>query len=76
MKLKKVKVEFEYVIVVENDADPDEVARRHVYEAIRDIGSHELDIYVSAYKPGSVDNWDDECIPYGGDGNTTTGEYL
>lgn len=79
MKLKKVEVTYQYVIVVEDDADSEDildVARENALDACINIGSYELGICVSAYKPGRVDTWGDEYIPYGGDDNTTIGEYL
>ena len=77
MKLKTVRAEFEYVIVVEDDDTfPEEVAYEHLIEALRDMGKSGADISVRDYTPGNCSEWTDICIPYGGDGNTTTAEYL
>lgn len=74
MKLKKVRLVFEYVIVAE-DSESEGVAREFARDAIGDASSGDFDITIGEYKPGSVNNWDGECIPYGGDGNTRTSEY-
>ena len=74
MKLKKVCLVLEYVIVAE-DGEADEVAREFARDACGDVGREDFDITISEYAPGSVQNWDGECIPYGGDGNTRTREY-
>jgi len=74
MKLKKVRLVLEYVIVAE-DAEAEEVARKFARDACGDVSSQDFDITISEYMPGGVRNWDGECIPYGGDGNTRTREY-
>lgn len=74
MKLYTAKVAFDFVLVANDPISAFDVALAHMREAFGDIYRHDvgLDIEtgVHAYK------WDDECIPYGGDGNTRTGEYL
>jgi hypothetical protein len=74
MKLKKVRLVLEYVVVAEDD-ESENIAREFACEACRDVGREDLDITISEYTPGSVQNWDGECIPYGGDGNTRTSEF-
>jgi hypothetical protein len=77
MKLKTVIAKFEYVIVVEDeDTFPAVVAREHLIEALRDMGDGGADITVHDYTEGSCKDWYSNAIPYGGDGNTTTGEHL
>ena len=79
MKLKKVEVTYQYVIVVEDDADSEDtldIAKENALEALSDYDIHCAIVRVNDYKPGSVRDWTDRDIPYGGDGNTTTGEYL
>lgn len=73
-KLYTVTVHFDYVVVAEDVNDADLVARGHIRDALSDIGMFDVDVDVvegvSAY------GWDGDCIPYGGDGNTRTKEYL
>ena len=77
MKLKTVIAKFEYVIVVEDDDTfPAFVAREHLIEALRDMGDGGADITVRDYTEGSCKDWCSNAIPYGGDGNTTTGKHL
>ena len=79
MKLMTAKVSFDYVIVVKDDAtklDPLNIAYEYVRDAARDLSSFDFDIDVYDYQKVKADGWDDLCIPYGGDGNTTTGDYL
>ncbi len=71
--LYTVRVTFDYVIVADDIYNAYGVAPGYAREALCDMDRNDLDINitpgVSAYK------WDDECIPYNGDGNTRTGEY-
>ena len=72
-KLYTVRVSYDYVVAADNVEDAEVVGRGHAREALGDISIFDADIDVvegvSAY------GWDDECIPYGGDGNKRTGEY-
>lgn len=79
MKLKTVTITYDYVIAVEDDyseIDVVPVALDFAHEALRDISKYDLDIDIDDYRPSSLSGWDGKCIPYGGDGNTTTEEYL
>lgn len=79
MKLKTVTITYEYVIVVEDDSTEDDcvpIALENAQEAFKDISTYDLEISIDDYRPGSFYGWDNNCIPYGGDGETTTGEYL
>ena len=76
MKLKTVTVEFDYVIVVNDGEDSEKVAREFINDAARDLSRSDFNVVVTDYTPKSVCGWDDGCIPYGSDGNKTTGEYL
>lgn len=73
-KLYTVRVSFDYVIVAEDIHDAYTIAPEYARDALFDMNRNDIDLAivqgVSAYK------WDDECIPYNGDGNTRTGEYL
>lgn len=73
MKLYTAKVTFDFVVVAENTNDAFGVALANMRDAFSDLDRHDVDVDIdsgaNAYK------WDDECIPYGGDGNTRTGEY-
>lgn len=73
MKLYTVTVEFDFVVVAEDEDEAREVAQSNVRQALSDISSYDLNYIV---EPGvHAYGWDDQCIPYGGDGNTRTGEY-
>lgn len=73
-KLFTVRIEFDYVVVAENEMDAEAVGRGYIKEALSDMSVHDVDIFVS--EGATAWGWDDDCIPYGGDGNTRTGEYL
>lgn len=73
-KLYTVHVSFDYVVVAEDEKDAWSVAIAEGRDAFSDISIHDcdLDIVEGVHASG----WDDQCIPYGGDGNTRTSEYL
>lgn len=73
-KLFTVRVSFDYVVVAEDDHDAWSVAIAEGRDAMRDISIHDCDIDIS--EGVTAAGWDDMCIPYGGDGNKRTGEYL
>lgn len=78
-KLLTVTAEFEYVIVVEDNAnivDQYAIAANYAQDAFRDLSTGDMDFHLSSYPETKPYLWDDECIPYGGDGNTRSGEYL
>jgi len=72
-KLYTARVTFDFVVVADDQVDAFDVALSEMREAFSDLDRHDVDIDVSAgvhaYK------WDDDCIPYGGDGNTRTSAY-
>ena len=71
--LYTVRLTIDYVVVADSEKEADEVAREMSTQALGDLSRYDLDIDVL---PGVMaDGWDDDCIPYGGDGNTRTGEY-
>jgi hypothetical protein len=73
MKLFTAKVSFDFVVVAEDESHAYVIARDSAREALGDMPFDAADLDVS---PGvHASGWDDECIPYGGDGNTRTGEY-
>jgi hypothetical protein len=73
-KLYTVRVSYDYVVLADSVNDAYAVGQSYIKEALSDMPIHDVDVDiiegVSAY------GWDNECIPYGGDGNTRTGEYL
>lgn len=72
-KLYTVTASFDYVVVADDLADAYHVAEDYVRDALSDLSHSDVDV---AVVPGSnASGWDDMCIPYGGDGNTRTGEY-
>ena len=75
-KLYSVKLSFDYVIAVEDGEDPAFVAVDNANDAFHDITRDIFDVEVKPYESGDVAGWDNECIPYGGDGTKRTGDYL
>jgi hypothetical protein len=73
LKLYTARITFDFVLVAEDSITAFEVALNEMREAFSDLDRHAVDIDVNsgahAYK------WDDECVPYGGDGNTRTSAY-
>lgn len=73
-KLYTIKVSYEYVVVADDITDAYAVGQSYIKEALRDMPIGDVDVDAT---PGvSAYGWDDDFIPYGGDGNTRTGEYL
>ncbi len=73
-KLYTVRVSYDYVVVADDENDAYSVGIEAVRDALFDLSVHDVDIDI---KEGvSAFGWDNDCIPYGGDGNTRTGEYL
>jgi hypothetical protein len=73
MKLYTARITFDFVVVADDKIDAFDVALREMREAFSDLVRDDVEIDVTdgvhAYK------WDDDCIPYGGDGNTRTSAY-
>lgn len=77
-KLVTVRCTFDYVIVVEDKAnivDQYDIAAAYARDAFHDLSAKDMDFDLSNYPETQPYMWDDECIPYGGDGNTRSGEY-
>jgi hypothetical protein len=74
-KLYAVRVGYEFVIVADSLGDAYARAPYYVRDALSDISGHDVDLDIDEYDGTNAESWDDECIPYGGDGNTRTGEY-
>lgn len=75
-KLYAVRVGYDFVVAADSLGDAYARAPLYVREALGDMSAHDVDIDIDEYDGKNADSWDDECIPYGGDGNTRTGEYL
>jgi len=76
--LKHVTVEFDFVIVVDTEnptLTDEEIARDSVVDAFHDISIYDYEYIIDDYIPGCA-IWDNDCIPYGGDGETKTGDIL
>jgi len=73
MKLFKVTIEYDYVVVAKNAIDARDVASRYVHESLSDCFDSS-DFRITEYTPGSVDYWTGDLEPYGG--HKTTDEYL
>lgn len=73
-KLYTVTVTYDYVVLAEDENDADAIARGYAKDALGDMSI--FDVNVDVQEGVHAQDWDDDCIPYGGDGNTRTGEYL
>ena len=73
-KLYTVRVTYDFVVVADDENDADMVGRGYAKDALSDMSIHDVDTDVTEGVTAYM--WDNECIPYGGDGNTRTGEYL
>ena len=51
-------------------------AEDYAAQALSNIGKRDISIELSDYTSGSVDGWEDDMLPYGGNYKTTIGEYL
>lgn len=72
-KLYTVSVEFDYVVAADDKDHAQEVARDWVMEAMKDLGTYDLDYTIN---PGvTAYGYTDDCLPYGGDGKLTIGNY-
>ena len=71
--LYTVTVSYDYVVVAEDLVDAEAVGRGYMKDALSDLSVYDVDIDVTSGV--TAYGWDDECIPYGGDGNTRTKEY-
>lgn len=73
-KLYTVTVSYDYVVVADDIHDAYSVGLGHAKDALGDMDIHDVDMDIvpgaGAYK------WDNDCIPYGGDGNKRTSDYL
>lgn len=74
MALFNVRVQLDTVMVVEADDDEKaiKVAQNHWDDAVHDAGI-KPDVHVTGEVSSTRnlrDGWTEDCIPYGGDGNT------
>ncbi len=72
-KLYTIRVSYDYVVVADNVEDAEAIGRGYANDALSDVGIFDIDVDVQ--EGVSAYGWDDDCIPYGGDGNTRTREY-
>jgi hypothetical protein len=73
LKLFTAKITFDFVLVAEDKITAFEVALSEMREAFNDLDRNDVDIDID---PGAhAYKWDDDCLPYGGDGNTRTSAY-
>jgi hypothetical protein len=73
VKLYTVKVSFDYVVVAEDQHDAYQVGLGYVKDALSDMSIHDVDMEVTSGV--SAYGWDDDCLPYGGDGRKRTRDY-
>lgn len=72
-KLYTVSISYDFVVVADDEDHAHDLGEEYMKEALSDMSQMDVDLTVA---PGvHACKWDDECIPYGGDGNTRTGEY-
>jgi len=71
-ELYTVKVRFDFVVIADDEASAKEKAKVYAEQAFADTP----DIYISTDVEYGVSakGWDGLCIPYGGDGSTTTAD--
>jgi hypothetical protein len=75
-KLYSVKVTFDYVVAIEDDEDAESISLSYARDAFLEKDPNLFDATVTPYKPGDVKSWDNDCVPYGGNEEKTTGEIL
>lgn len=75
-KLFNVAVSYDFVVVAEDEEEANEIALQNLHNAIRDIPEEFIQILVDEGPYIWAYGWDEDCIPYGGDGNKRTKEYL
>lgn len=73
MKLYTVSVSYDFVVVAKDISEAYQVGQENVRDALSDMSSRDVDLHVVSGV--HADGWDDRCIPYGGDGDITIGEY-
>ena len=75
-----INIPLHAVIEAEDDDHAWEIARDDINEVLQDVGLRQLaQICVLKEVKSTKDlppDWDDCCIPYGGDGNTRIAEIL
>lgn len=72
-KLFTASITFDFVVVAEDENHAHQVAMSEMREALSDMDRYDADIDIT--EGVSANGWDDDCIPYGGDGNTRTKDY-
>lgn len=80
----EVTLKFTAIVLVGEDEDAEEVARSERGEIVNDHYNPEIEIGMSFRSRAELkahgelvgSEWDDMCIPYGGDGNTRLGTIL
>jgi len=72
--LYTVRVSYDYVVAADGVDEAYAIGQSCIKEALYDMPINDVDVDV--LEGVHAHGWDNECIPYGGDGNTRTGEYL
>lgn len=75
-KLKTVSVTFEFVIVVDTDAEAIKVAKQTVQDAFKEYSLNALKYNISEYKSISQNGWTGDSYPFGGDYTKKIFDYL
>lgn len=78
-QLKPYFVEYTItaVVMAEDETDAFNRARHYLRDAVNDAGEVEVWVRNEVKTAADLeDGWDEDCVPYGGDGNTRIREYL
>ena len=62
-KLYTVTMEYEYVIAVEDDEDPEVVAEEVFHDVKYDLDRHSVSLFTSEMRTIPA-GWDEKCIPW------------
>lgn len=72
-RLFTVSASFAYVVEADSLKDAHNAAYRYMRDAFGDLSTCDIDCIVD--HGINAEWWDNDSIPYGGDGMTRTGEY-
>lgn len=72
-RLYTVTVTFDFVVAADSEFKAHLVAERQLKNAVDDISPQYVDVEIGYGV--RAEGWDDECIPYGGDGITRIKDY-
>jgi len=77
MKMYKVELRVVAVVVAEDEAEAYQVAQDFKRDIVADDDCQDITVVGEVACPGDLsDGWDQECIPYGGDGYARVAELF